>query len=187
MAKDVEVADKEVRYNSLADVRHSHTEDDTMPLTQLIYTSTAVEPMSDESLTDILQCSVQKNRLHGITGMLLYRRGTFLQVLEGRAQAVDETYDRIAKDNRHIDLNVIEHSPILRRSFGDWSMGFRHCDDLKAVDLPGYTNFLGSGFRATELIQDPNFAKAVLQKFAREIAVGQSSFRHPDSVIFPPK
>lgn len=138
-----------------------------MPLTQLIYTSTVNEEVTEEALAEILQASLHHNGRHGITGMLLYCRGSFLQVLEGKEAAVAETFGRIARDGRHRNLVVIEGAPILRRSFGDWTMGYRRWGGRGDAPPPGYSGLLDSGFRTSELVQDPNFAKEILQKFAR--------------------
>lgn len=138
-----------------------------MPLTQLIYTSRVTMEGSAEALMGILKSSLRHNQETRITGMLLYSRGTFLQVLEGRELEVDETYSKIAKDTRHQELVVLEKAPILRRSFNDWTMGFRHGDRVEAAALSGYTPILDRGFSASDLIRDPNFAKELLQKFAQ--------------------
>lgn len=138
-----------------------------MPLTQLIYASNAAREFCDDELAAILDSSIRHNRQNGITGLLLYARGTFLQALEGKQVAVEETYERIKKDNRHTELAVVEWAPILRRSFSDWSMGFRRCDTPEAAAMLGRSRILETGFQAAELIQDPNFAKAALEKFAR--------------------
>lgn len=141
-----------------------------MPLTQLIYASTAVRELSDAELAAILESSIRHNQKNGITGLLLYARATFLQALEGRQAAVEETYERIQRDNRHTDLTIIEWQPILRRSFSDWSMGFHRCDTPEAAAMLGRSRILETGFRPAELIEDPNFAKAALEKFARASA-----------------
>jgi hypothetical protein len=53
-----------------------------MPLIQLIYISQLVGE-DETSLGPILSASVRRNTASGITGMLLYANGRFLQVLEG--------------------------------------------------------------------------------------------------------
>ena len=61
---------------------------------QLIYLSDLAG--RDESvLADILASAVRHNTASGITGMLLYAGGNFLQVIEGEEDAVHETYKRI--------------------------------------------------------------------------------------------
>ena len=50
---------------------------------QLIYTSQSAYEMTLDQLQEIAHKSQNKNMTKGITGILLYRNGTFLQVLEG--------------------------------------------------------------------------------------------------------
>ena len=91
----------------------------------LIYTSHAVSPLSQHELIDLLAESRTFNAANHITGMLLYLRGKFIQVLEGEKKVVTELYERIQVDPRHEKvMTVIEgNSPI--RFFKNWSMGFK--------------------------------------------------------------
>lgn len=139
-----------------------------MPLYQLIYISAAQHREAvDAEIASILTSSVRHNRENGITGMLLYNRGSFLQVLEGEEAALDETYGRIVRDERHHGLLVIDRSPIAARAFADWSMGFHRCDAADAATLPGFSDFLRNGFQPAELLRSPSQAKELLQEFAR--------------------
>lgn len=94
-------------------------------LFRLVYASrfTGPERVLDETLRSISAQSIQKNRLVDVTGFLLAGEGRFLQLLEGREQAVRETYDRIGLDPRHADLVLIEAAPAAQRLFRDWNMG----------------------------------------------------------------
>ena len=60
--------------------------------------------MSTEQLLELLkQCL---NPASGVTGMLLYGNGTFLQALEGDEKVVADLYGKIEKDSRHIDVKM---------------------------------------------------------------------------------
>lgn len=72
-----------------------------MGLLQLIYISAATGALSDQELDSILASSVRHNAENGVTGLLIYAEGNFMQVLEGDPRALDETYTRIARDSRH--------------------------------------------------------------------------------------
>ncbi len=103
------------------------TDADTAPrgLLRLVYASrfTGADRDLDETLRSILAKSIQNNRLVNVTGFLVAGEGRFLQLLEGPADAVQATYDRIAQDSRHADLAVISSGPADRRLFRDWNMG----------------------------------------------------------------
>jgi hypothetical protein len=103
---------------------------------ELVYTSAAVRPFSPAELRGILERARPTNQKLGISGILLYKNGTFLQVLEGDEEPIRAQFVRIAKDPRHGRVRVVRQGAITRRSFGAWSMGFVSLD-VKAVPLPG--------------------------------------------------
>jgi len=91
----------------------------------LVYTSHAVNPLSQRELILLLEECRTFNKAKNITGMLLYMEGKFIQVLEGNKVEVNKLYDNIRKDPRHekVTLVVAGNSP--DRVFKDWSMGFK--------------------------------------------------------------
>jgi len=101
-------------------------------LFQLMYRSAAVEPMDTEALHALLAQARARNSRWGITGLLLYKKGRFLQVLEGLEQPVRDLFASIARDTRHTDIQIVFTSPIERRTFPDWQMGFIACDATDA-------------------------------------------------------
>ena len=102
-------------------------------LEQLIYTSRAVKPLTVEELRALLEQARTRNHACGITGMLLYDYGAFLQVLEGPPMSVNEVFSSILRDSRHTSIQTLEHEAIPTRGFGDWSMGFV---DIHTTALP---------------------------------------------------
>lgn len=93
-----------------------------MRLHRLIYLSCATDGLSYPDLRDIMAKSEVNNVRDGITGMLCYGNGMFLQTLEGDRQKVSETYARILKDPRHHNAEIIEFKAVDERSFINWSM-----------------------------------------------------------------
>ncbi len=75
-------------------------------------------------LNDILAASQRNNEKAGITGALLFDTLWFIQILEGEREAVSAALMRIAKDERHDALTIMDCRPAEKRLFGDWSMGF---------------------------------------------------------------
>ena len=73
----------------------------------LIYTSTASRLMSDLDLTDLLENCRNRNARDGLTGMLLYKDGSFMQVLEGEIEKILSTFARIQKHTRHKDILLL--------------------------------------------------------------------------------
>lgn len=104
----------------------------------LVYTSYAVNPFSEAELVGLLKQSRAFNKEHGITGMLLYIQGKFMQVLEGKKDAVIELYENIRKDSRHRRVTTIVEGNSPDRIFKDWSMGFKQLSEREAKGLSNF-------------------------------------------------
>jgi hypothetical protein len=91
---------------------------------QLIYASAATRPFSAEDLRQLLDRARSRNSVYGLTGMLLYHTGSFLQVLEGDETYVDIIFKSIERDPRHTQTKILVDQIIQRREFEEWSMGF---------------------------------------------------------------
>ncbi|WP_235530484.1 MULTISPECIES: BLUF domain-containing protein [unclassified Sphingomonas] len=89
------------------------------PFRQIFYTSRCVPGVD---VDQIVQHSRHNNAVDGITGLLWYNDGIFLQVIEGPESSVASTYARIAKDPRHDALTILSDRPVEAREFGYWSM-----------------------------------------------------------------
>ncbi len=108
---------------------------------QLIYVSTATQEMGTGDLADLLRTSRQNNDRLNISGLLLYRKDAFLQVIEGQEPVVDQLYERIRADERHRDVTTLSRTDIEARDFPDWAMAFRGLGGLEHADVPGFTPF----------------------------------------------
>ena len=91
-------------------------------LVRLLYCSRSVDT-SPEAIEAILTQSRQHNPVSGITGILCYGGGIFLQCIEGGRLQVSELFGHIAKDPRHKDVALLSFEEIFERRFGGWSMG----------------------------------------------------------------
>lgn len=92
-------------------------------LVRLMYASRAVPSVDQEALLNILRQCKTRNPEHGITGVLCYSDGIFLQVLEGGRSAVNALYNRIVADARHTQVELMSYAEIGERRFAGWSMG----------------------------------------------------------------
>lgn len=134
---------------------------------QMIYTSVATKKFPPTELKDLLEISRRNNIRDGITGMLLYEDGTFIQVLEGDDETVEATFERISKDPRHAKIVLIAKFELDHRSFNEWEMGFFDASGEQLLKLPGYTSFLNR--KTVELEEPENGDKA------REVLI---NFKH---------
>ncbi|WP_052877972.1 BLUF domain-containing protein [Chromobacterium subtsugae] len=136
-----------------------------MPLQHLIYVSTARQELSHAEQEALLESCVRHNLQNDISGVLLYGPGNFIQVLEGEAAAVAETYQRILDDPRHHNLIEILLEDIEQRSFSNWRMGFTRLDDDAISKHPGFIDVYGPDFLPQRLAQRPTLAMNILLSF----------------------
>ena len=92
-------------------------------LVRLMYASRAADSVNQNELVAILKKSKANNPPVGITGVLCFSAGIFLQVLEGGRSAVNRLYNRIATDPRHTQVELLRFDEIEERRFASWSMG----------------------------------------------------------------
>lgn len=91
-------------------------------LVRLLYASRAVDT-SPEAIDAILSRSRQHNPTCGVTGILCFGGGIFLQAIEGGRMAISELYGHIQRDARHKDVVLLQYEEITERRFGGWTMG----------------------------------------------------------------
>jgi hypothetical protein len=108
----------------------------------LTYLSSATEPFTREQLEELLAQARPKNERLGVTGMMLYAGGNFIQTLEGEEDSVTDLYSTIEKDQRHREIMVMLREKVKERSFPDWSMGFEMVSDEEASKIPGFNAWL---------------------------------------------
>lgn len=106
---------------------------------QLLYVSSTADEPSLDDLDQVLTASRRNNAMMGITGLLLFIDGGFLQILEGEERTVRELYTRIANDPRHRNARLMLDREVPVRAFPEWSMGFeRPCmDDPETAGMFG--------------------------------------------------
>jgi hypothetical protein len=92
-------------------------------LVRLMYASRALPEVNQDELIAILRKSKMNNPGLGVTGVLCFSEGIFLQALEGGRSAVNLLYNRIASDKRHTQVELLNYTEISERRFAGWSMG----------------------------------------------------------------
>jgi hypothetical protein len=128
-------------------------------LVRLIYASRSTGgAVSGEVATAIVAKSIQNNRVSDITGLLVIGGDRFLQVLEGPAGEVEQTFTRVTKDPRHTDVTTIAMGPGEKRLFRNWNMAQRQlgADDAGALSAVGLEAFTPEGLdegRALKLLK----------------------------------
>jgi hypothetical protein len=129
----------------------------------MAYVSAAVEPLDGRQLSSLIALARDNNSRVGVTGMLMYLNGSFMQVVEGTPEAVTVLFDRISADPRHHKIRILLQEPIQMRAFGDWSMGLAQLDAADLNSIEGVNDFFTNGRSLFAL--EPGTAKYLLIGF----------------------
>ena len=133
------------------------------PLLSVVYSSAATRPLSDEGLTELLTSSRRTNHDSHLTGLLLYREGRFLQVLEGPEAAIRHRMAIISADPRHDHLRVLIEESREERQFPVWTMRYGTIGPAMAKYVSGYERT----FADAEDDADPDGTVRVLRDLIR--------------------
>ena len=114
-------------------------------LWQLVYASAATKGFAASDLDAILRVARKHNPSAGITGMLLFVDPSFLQVLEGTQDHIQDLFERIRADRRHTRAVLLLREPIEQRSFSDWSMGATTATLADLQEAVGINDFFQEG------------------------------------------
>ncbi|MBS0607904.1 MAG: BLUF domain-containing protein, partial [Proteobacteria bacterium] len=115
---------------------------------------------SPPAIEAILTQSRQHNPATGITGVLCYGGGIFLQAIEGGRATVSELYGHIQRDARHKDVELLAFEEISERRFGGWTMGhvnlakLNHSIVLKYSEKPEFDPYMSSGKVSFALLEE---------------------------------
>jgi hypothetical protein len=132
---------------------------------RLVYVSAAVGSPTRADLLALLAKAREKNDRLGITGLLLFKDGDFIQLLEGERQAVREVFDAIKVDPRHSGVIVLLEGEAEGRLFADWSMGFRDLADPEVRAMPGFSPYMNTPLVAESFGTDPSGCLELLSLF----------------------
>jgi hypothetical protein len=133
-------------------------------LHHLLYLSSARAKFAEAALRGLLAVARNNNTVNGISGMLLYSDGNFIQYLEGEQDQVRATFDRIRRDGRHTGVFVVSEGAIEQRVFADWSMGFEEVD-ADAHDELGLFRLSREAIRDRLGADAPELLMAMMQRF----------------------
>lgn len=132
-------------------------------LASVVYTSRATHAFDDDELARLLEESRANNDRLGLSGMLLYRQGSFLQVLEGPWMQVWDRMSVIETDPRHRDVTILIADRVQQRQFGEWSMAFPYHAGVAVESAPGYRSTFDDLYASSH----PGRAGEALRELAR--------------------
>lgn len=132
-------------------------------LLTIVYVSAATRLLDDAELEGLLRGAREHNARQGITGILLYGDGNFMQLLEGPAEAVDALYASIRRDPRHHMVTTVLEERGRAREFAEWSMAYRRIDAPTWLRLSQSAGARGQG-------ADGSVIKGMLAAFWKSVA-----------------
>ena len=130
----------------------------------IIYSSKAAPGIQESDLKDIISTAEKRNNENHITGILIYHDGTFIQMLEGDEDAVNETFDRIQEDARHTTVLKLFSGNEEERHFPKWKMALKVVDESTFKKINAYES-LEEGSRFLNQINDGHIGLRMLRFF----------------------
>ena len=124
---------------------------------------------STAELVALLETCHRNNTRDGVTGMLLYKEGNFMQVLEGEEETVRRIHAKIQRDPRHVGLITLLETTVPERQFPSWSMGFRNLSEPAVRAVPGYNEFLNVPLDDDFFAANPSRALRLLLTFKQKM------------------
>lgn len=132
---------------------------------RVTYISREAAPMSADAIVGLLGQCHRNNNANGLTGMLLFGNGTFLQTIEGETDAVDRLLARIERDPRHTDMKILRRDTITTRQFSAWNMGFERVTEKTLAEIPGLRNLGLRDFNAEYLSSHGDLVESLLERY----------------------
>lgn len=129
----------------------------------IIYCSAAQVSFDDAALKRLLGAARRFNTSVDVSGVLLFHKGTFLQVLEGEPAALDAVFARVQGDTRHRGMRILHRAALTQRQFSDWSMGWVPAEMAIAL-IPGLNDFFARG-NVDSLASDAPIVRRLLDGF----------------------
>lgn len=91
-------------------------------LRHVLYCSQATRPLDEHHLTELLEQARAYNQRAGVTGLLCYEGGHFVQLIEGPPAVLGTLFARIERDPRHQHVRVLSAGQGPLRQFTDWRL-----------------------------------------------------------------
>jgi hypothetical protein len=143
-------------------------------IVRLVYVSEAAVPFSKPDLAALLRKSQQNNASRGLTGLLLFAGGHFMQVLEGHIDAVTARFELISEDPRHRRVHRLLCEGATDRLFGRWTMGSLNADVVSPLDRAQLRQLI-EWTPDQAAVTDRTQVHKLLQNFSNQLAMAKAA------------
>jgi len=134
---------------------------------QFAYLSRATEPFEEAELFQLIDHSQKNNKPKGLSGMLVYNSGYFLQLLEGPEDLVQSLMDTIGRDPRHVDIQRVFENHTSQRIFGSWYMAYKNLSTFNPLLRQRVENLITKLAGKSNMLEPDEFLQ-VLQLMRQE-------------------
>jgi hypothetical protein len=104
-----------------------------MPHT-LCYVSSAKSSLTDLDIDHLFRVNKRNNTEYGISGILVYNYGNFLQILEGDKQKIYFLFEKISQDSRHNNIIKLIDASTDEHIFEGYDSGFVIVENSKKLN-----------------------------------------------------
>ncbi|MFT7086357.1 MAG: hypothetical protein ACJAV5_002085 [Vicingaceae bacterium] len=133
---------------------------------ELVYFSVARPNLTQKEILDILVYSRKWNYEHDVTGLLIYNKVEFLQLIEGDETTIRELFEKIKKDVRHQNLILLAADSKKERVFPNWNMAYQNVE----IDEGKSDSFNNSIKAFSDLVEKPTLAVDLFWTMAKHLA-----------------
>jgi hypothetical protein len=127
----------------------------TSGLHRLIYISSAVGVLTGAELDRILLRAKAANPSHGVTGLMLFYEGSFLQAIEGPHAGVAGLMQKIRRDRRHTNIVTLESGLIDERHFPAHPMHYVAPRNLTSGEREAFSDLRAAVNARTAMLGPP--------------------------------
>ena len=101
----------------------------------LVYISNAVKLIEDIQLEKLFHEKIVNNTFHNITGILLYKEGTFIQILEEDCESKFALTEYIKSDNHHNNITKLLDKRIESRIFSNFRAASLNGSNSREIEM----------------------------------------------------
>ena len=123
----------------------------------LCYISTKRTDLLKSEINSIIETSKKRNKVKGISGILIEYKNHFIQHIEGDAVVIYELFEKIKLDSRHENVHLFQYSPLENRLFDNWNMAHRNLD----IDIHRDQQFLKCSNLLDEVIENKSLWEGI--------------------------
>ena len=134
----------------------------------IIYKSKSKKSFHIDEIRKMLSKAKRFNKVNNITGIILYYKQQFIQLIEGDKKSIESLYKDIQADKRHFDVETIISTTSKQSLWTEWSMAFYDFSDT--TDQSDYLRLLlEASFEDVNSKQKDSMVLKILREYTSQI------------------